>query len=342
MTGLWQSFIPEAPPSIVTMLAPETHTPPLLPTIAALLALSYLWGVIRLRRRGERWHPGRTVLFLSGCMLLAAVTGTETDSYGTVLFSVFMFQQLTLMITVPPLLVWGSPGRLLLRAAPNTGLGGIVQRAALGALRSRPARYVLHPAITIPLFLMSYYGLYLTSIANTALAYTGGHLALEVFFLLSGILFTIPALSDDPLPTRHGHGARIMDVSVEMVLHVFFGVIIMMSTTVLVDAFANPPAGWGIDPLEDQGVAGGLAWGYGEGPTVVILVVLLHRWFMDDTRRARAADARADRNGDPDLDAYNEHLADLARTTTPPVPRHTGGRSTNGEADVRTGETRPL
>jgi putative membrane protein len=176
------------------------------------------------------------------------------------------------------------------------------------------------PRLRSPLFLTSYYGLYLSGIANTALGTPWGHTFLELLFLTAGILFTIPVLSDDPLPVRHGHGARIIDISVEMALHVFFGVIIMLSTTVLVEAFANPPTSWGIAPLEDQGVAGGLAWGYGEGPTVIILLFLLHRWFVDDTRRARAADLRADRDGDPDLDAYNEYLAGLANPRTSPTP----------------------
>lgn len=315
------SAIPDAPPSLETLLTLEVHTVPVLPVIGMLFAAAYVVGAVHLWRRGRRWSPVRTALFLSGCALIVAVTGTETDSYGTVLFSVFMFQQLTLMIAVPPLLVWGSPGRLLLAAVPHTGPGRYVQRAALGALRSRGARILLHPAVTIPLFLMSYYGLYLSGIASTALGAPWGHTVLELLFLTAGILFTIPVLSDDPLPVRHGHAGRIIDISIEMALHVFFGVIIMLSSTVLVEAFAKPPASWGIDPLEDQGVAGGLAWGYGEGPTVVILLFLLHRWFVDDTRRARAADVRADRDGDPDLDAYNDYLARLASEASPSTER---------------------
>lgn len=313
-------FVPDDPPTLGSLLIVETHALPVLPTVGILLAVCYLAGAVSLWRRGQRWSITRTGLFLSGCALIVLVTGTQVDSYGTALFSVFMFQQLTLMIAIPPLLVWGSPGRLLLRAVPHRGAGRTIQRAALGALRSPFARITLHPAVTIPLFLMSYYGLYLTGIADAALTTSWGHTALEALFLAAGVLFTIPILSDDPLPVRHGHGARIIDVSIEMALHVFFGVIIMLSSTVLVTAFANPPASWGIAPLEDQGVAGGLAWGYGEGPTVIILLFLLHRWFVDDTRQAKAADARADRDGDPELDAYNDYLEHLARPKRTAVP----------------------
>lgn len=50
---------------------------------------------------------------------LAAVTGLAIDGYGYRLFSAFMFQHLTLSILVPPLLVLGAPGRLLLRSTPT-------------------------------------------------------------------------------------------------------------------------------------------------------------------------------------------------------------------------------
>jgi putative membrane protein len=85
----------------------------------------------------------------------------------------------------------------------------------------------------------------------------------------------------------------------------------MVSPTLVTDAFASPPTSLGIDPLVDQGVAGGLAWSYGEGPTVLILLYIFHRWFRDDTDKATAADARADQHGNADLDAYNEYLARL-------------------------------
>lgn len=180
---------------------------------------------------------------------------------------------------------------------------------------------LLHPAVTVPIFLMSYYGLYFTGIADNTLRWEGGHVALETAFLAAGVLFHIPVLSDDPLPVRHGHVAGILDIFIEIALHAFFGVIIMMSTRLLLDAFATPPGAWGIDPLADQGVAGGLAWGYGEGPTVLILIYLLHRWFRDDTRRDAARDQLVDRDGDPELDAYNTYLARLNAADPPPTQR---------------------
>lgn len=69
--------------------------------LAAVLAIAYLLGVVRLRRQRRRWPLWRTVCFLLGCLVLAATTGLGVEAYGYALLSVFMFQQLTLMMTVP-------------------------------------------------------------------------------------------------------------------------------------------------------------------------------------------------------------------------------------------------
>lgn len=273
----------------------------------------YLVGVLRLRANHRRWPIVRTACFLLGCSLLFVVMGAGIEGYGYRLFSVFMFQQLTLMMAVPILLVLGSPGTLLLRATPHRGAGRLLLAAGFWGLRSRTFRILLHPAVMIPLFLFTFYGLYLSGLADALLQSWGGHLGLELAFLISGILFTLPLISADPLPRRQSPFARLIDVFAEMPLHAFFGVIVMMATLPLLDYFAAPPAGWNIDPLKDQQIAGGLAWGYGELPTVIILLVLLVRWERNDTTQANRATRKADEFGDAELDAYNRRLQNLDR-----------------------------
>ncbi len=304
-------WIPTAPPGLSEFLAFSPQPLPVLPVIGMLMAVAYVAGAVRLWRTGRRWSVGRTVLFLAGCTLTIVVTGAGIEGYGFALFSVFMFQQLTLMMAIPPLLVLGAPGTLLLRALPHAGPGPLIHRAAIAALRSRAARFLVHPGFALPVFLMSFYGLYLGGLADFFLASWIGHIALEIFFLAAGIIFTVPVLSPDPLPRRQGYGGRLLDLFGEMALHAFFGVIVMMAAAPLVKVFADPPIAWGIDPLYDQQIAGGLSWSYGEFPTLIILLYLLPRWFNHDTSRARAADRHADAHGSPDLDAYNEYLASL-------------------------------
>lgn len=309
-------WIPGAPPTLLGFLSPVPLPLPLLPVLAGVLAVAYFTGAVRLWSSRRRWPLWRAVSFLLGCVALAAVTGLGVEGYGYALFSVFMFQQLTLMMAIPPLLVLGSPGTLLLRATPHHGAGLLLLRTAHAALRSRTARWLLSPWLAVPLYLAAFYGLYLADFADPILSTVTGHTLLEVGFLVAGMLFTIPVLSSDPLPVRMSHGGRALDVFAEAALHAFFGVFLMLATSVLVQGFAGPTSALGIDPIEDQRLAGGLAWSYGEAPTLLMLIYVMHRWFREDTTQAVAADRRKDAYGDPDLDAYNAYLTRLHQKDT--------------------------
>lgn len=305
-------WIPTLPPSLAEYLAPNLQPVPLIPALAMLAALLYLAGAVSLWRQGRRWSPVRTASFLTGCLALIVVMGAGIEGYGLRMFSIFMFQQLTLMMAVPPLLVIGSPGTLLLRATPHRGAGRVILRAALWGLRSRWGRVAIHPAFMVPLFLLSFYGVYFSGIADLLLPSWYGHVGLELLFLAAGILFTVPLISADPLPKRQSHFGRMIDMFAEMPLHAFFGVVLMMATTPMIDFFSASPPQWNIDPITDQGVAGGLAWSYGELPGVLMLIFIMVRWQRDEARGWVRAERAAAREGTPELDAYNDYLQQLA------------------------------
>ncbi|WP_405219514.1 cytochrome c oxidase assembly protein [Agrococcus sp. Ld7] len=296
------------PPSFDQFLLPVSPTVPVLPAAAAILAIAYLTGVVRLRRHGHRWPWLRTACFLLGCVLLAIVAGAGIDAYGQLMFSIFMFQQLALMMVIAPLLVLGSPGSLLLRATPHRGVGNTVLRVALCGLRSRAARFALHPALVIPLMLLSFFGLYVGGVADVVLRSWIGHVVLEVGFLIVGVLITAPLVSSDPLPRRTSYPGRMFDIFVEMQVHAAFGLVMLFSSTPFVPYFATAtPESWDIDPVRDQGIAGILAWTFGELPLLAMLIVTLARWQRGDRRRAQRAQGRADE----EADAYNEYLQRL-------------------------------
>lgn len=302
--------IPADPPTAWSLFEWDPPTIPVLPVVAVLLAGWYVASVVRLRRSGRSWPWWSTVSFLSGCLILGAVMGLSIERYGFRLFSAFMFQQLTLSILVPPLLVLGAPGRLLLRSTPHHGPGRWVLVAALAGLRGRAGAFLLHPAVTIPLFLFSYYGLYLSQLFDTIAATWLGHTGLEIFFLVSGLLFVIPILSTDPLPIRQTNLGRMFDIFVEMPLHVFIGVILMMAPRPLIGIFANPPAGWAVDPVKDQALAGALAWSYGEPIALATTLIFAIRWRREEQVETEARESDDARQED-ELASYNRFLRQL-------------------------------
>lgn len=298
--------------SAIALLAPSALATSMLSWVALAAAAVYVFDLIVARRRGRPFPAWRVTCFLLGCVILFGVTGTGVETLARALFSVFMFQQLTLMIVVPSLLVLGAPVVLLLRSGRRGPIGQVRQRWALGATRSRAAGFALHPLVDIGVFLAAYYGLYLSGLAQLVLRTPLGDLGLELFFLAAGLLFAVPVFSGGRLPRRVTHAERAIDLFIEMALHAFFGVLVMISTSLLIPAFADSSRALGVDPLADQGIAGGLAWSYGEGPAVLTLLFVMERWFRSDARTARRAEASGDTSTAAELAAYNEYLARLA------------------------------
>lgn len=132
--------------------------------LAVLLLAAYLAGAIRLWRAGRGWSILKSVSFALGCMLLFSVTGSSTSEYARELVSVLIFQQVTVMVFVPPLLLIGAPGRLLLRATPHVGAGRIVLRTALSAYRSKLAYALLNPGVAIVIPIIVFPAFYFTGV----------------------------------------------------------------------------------------------------------------------------------------------------------------------------------
>jgi cytochrome c oxidase assembly factor CtaG len=104
----------------------------------------------------------------------------------------------------------------------------------------------------------------------------------------------------------------MLELFVPMPFHAFFGVAILMAGSLIVETFAGPPAGWGVDALADQKTAGSIAWSFGEIPTVFVMALVLFSWMGSEERKARRLDRAAERTEDAELAAYNERLRALA------------------------------
>jgi cytochrome c oxidase assembly factor CtaG len=277
-----------------------------------LLLVLYGWGVLRLRLRGDRWPVGRTLAFTVGVLTVGVTMCTRLNDYGMVQFSVHMVQHMILSMLSPILLLLGAPVTLALRALPTAGRGRTGPRELLvKLLHSRYMRIVTHPAFTIPLFVASLYALYFTPLFDTLMGSKVGHIAMMVHFLAVGLLFFWPIMGVDPGPHRPGYVMRMLELFAGMPFHAFFGIALMMASEPMVTTFKHPAASLGLDPLEDQTMAGGIAWAFSEIPSVIVLVALLFQWYTSEQRQARRSDRAADRNGDAELVAYNAYLASL-------------------------------
>jgi putative membrane protein len=281
-------------------------------TLCVLLLVLYGWGVLRLGLRGDHWSAGRTASFTVGVLTIGVTMCTRLNDYGMVMFSAHMVQHMILSMLSPILLLLGAPVTLALRALPTAGKGRVGPRELLvKVLHSRFLRVVTHAAFTIPLFIASLYGLYFTPIFDDLMRSETGHIAMMVHFLLVGLVFFWPIMGVDPGPNRPGYVMRMLELFAGMPFHAFFGIALMMASEPMVKTFLHPPASLGIDPLNDQTSAGGIAWAFSEIPSVIVLVALLFQWYTSEQRLSRREDRAADRDGDAELVAYNAYLASL-------------------------------
>jgi cytochrome c oxidase assembly factor CtaG/putative copper export protein len=285
-------------------------------TAAIVLAALYVVAVLRLRRRGDHWPPGRILAWLLGCLTLLFVTSSGVGRYMPAMFSMHMAAHMGLSMLVPILLVLGGPVSLALRALPAAGRDDppAMREWLLAALHSRLSRILTNPIVATVLFIAGFYGLYFGSIFNDAVGSHAGHLAMNLHFLVSGYLFYWVVIGVDPTPRPIPPLAKVGVVFASLPMHAFFGVELMGTPTVLGAAYYRSLGlSWHTDLLGDQRLGGGIAWAAGEVPLVIVMLALLVQWARSDARTARRLDRAADRDDDADLTAYNAMLAELAR-----------------------------
>ena len=319
MTG--SMWMPVLTVTLPRLFAVHPQPIPVLPLLGVALLLAYGAGVLALRRRGDSWSVMRTLWWVIGVVTLELMTATGFDGYGMELFSVHMIQHMTLSMVTPIFLTLGAPVTLLLRALSGAGpWRRRIRSWLLQLLHSRTAAFVANPIVTGMLFLFSLYGLYFTPVFSALMGTMWGHNLMLIHFLLIGMLYFWGILGIDPSPRRGrslmgasaGPVSRIAEMAVPVPFHAFFGVVLMMASTALVSFYAAPMRSLGVTAIGDQQTAGGIAWGFTELPTLLVLAVLAVQWQRSDTRRTAAADRRAERDGDADLVAYNERLRRLA------------------------------
>src|SRR5690606_39689067 len=90
--------------------------------VACVLGLAlYVWGVVRLTRRGDKWRVGRTVSFVLGVLSVAPMMCTAPNDYGMVMFTVHMAPHMVSSRGSPILILLGAPTPLAPRARPTAG-----------------------------------------------------------------------------------------------------------------------------------------------------------------------------------------------------------------------------
>lgn len=277
------------------------------------LALSlYIYGVITLKRRGDSWPLGRSIAWIVAVFIGMYVTNSMLGRYAILMFSAHMTVHMVLAMVVPILLPLGAPLTLILRVlTPNETVKNKDSEVRnlrdwiVALMNSRYLHTLSHPIISFFLFAGGTWALYFSPLLTVLMRSHLGHLFMDAHFVLAGYLFFWNILGIDPSPRKVPDVLRLGLVFAAAVFHGIFGFITFSSGTQLGGGwFGEIKPSWLQNQIADQQLGGGIAWGFGELPTIFVLAILVYQWASRDERLAK-------RVTDKEIDDYNDYLKSL-------------------------------
>lgn len=280
--------------------------------IGVVACAYYTFWVCRLRARGDKWPWLRLISWYIGWGIVIWATNSGIATYSEVSVGLHMVQHMTLTMLAPIFIVLAAPITLALRALKPSPTGGRGPRELLmTGLHSPLARFITHPLVVLFIYVFGLYGLYLTDLFGALMASHVGHIFMTLHFLLSGLLLAYVVIGTDPKPKPLPYWGRMMLVMSAVVLHAFFAVAMMSTATVIgANWYSIVRPEWITDPVRDSVLGGQIAWGVGEIPGVVMLLIIAVQWLRSDKRESDRRDRRT-RVRDTELEDYNAYLADL-------------------------------
>jgi cytochrome c oxidase assembly factor CtaG len=207
------------------------------PEALAILGLAVAYGLAIRRYPASAWRIGS---FVGAVVLLLAVSVTPVHTLGMhYLLTMHLLQNVVLAEWAPLLVVLAVPPALAARIA-----------------RPGAVRALTHPAVALPLWLANYMVWHLPWIYDAALRNPSTLLHLEhAAYFATGLAMWWSVFQDEP--HRLGSGARAAYVFAAFVLGSPVGLVMALVPEPIYDFYVDAHHRvWGLDPLEDQQLAG--------------------------------------------------------------------------------------
>jgi putative copper resistance protein D len=316
---------------------------PVVSVATAVLALAYVVGIVRVRRRhpARPWPVLRSLSFFGGLATVVIATQSSIGAYDDVLFSIHMIQHLLLIMVAPALLVAGRPVTLLLHASRNP-----VHSWTKAFIRSRVMTALTCPPVAAVIYAVTIVGTHLTNFMNVALQHEQVHNGEHVLYLVAGYLYFLPLLGSEPIKWKMSFPSRFALLALSMPVDTFVGVVLLQAKHELFSAYRDVGRTWGPGLVTDLHDGGAIMW-VGGDTLMFLLMLCVFIVFLRDKRahgtmggylegaRSHAlqdavahagvvapASPKTQRgqtiDDDEHLAAYNAYLARLDRASTAP------------------------
>jgi putative membrane protein len=257
---------------------------------AAVAATLFATGWLRLRRRGrtDLAGTGKAVLFAAGLLVAVLALLSPLDPVGEeYLLSVHMAQHLLLGDVAPLLIVLAITGPLALFVVPKPVLRVVGRNTGARAV----LRFLVRPSTAVIVWVTVTAGWHIPLFFEAALRNEAVHTVQHATFLVSAMLFWWTVLSG-----RYGtaaYGAGLLFVFFIALHGGALGAFITIASVALYPTHAERTARVGLDPLEDQQLAGLLMWVPGGLVLLASGIALFAAWLsLMEHRLARRSSNR--------------------------------------------------
>jgi cytochrome c oxidase assembly factor CtaG len=260
-----------------------------------LLALAY-WRPYHRRARllaangrpVERW---RQWMFGGGVVVLLIALSSPFASLSGDLLIAHMVEHLLIGDVAALMIVLGLTGPMI---APLLRIHVIAR-----------LRFLVHPLVAAPLWLVDFYAWHVPFLYQAALRHDAIHALQHACFFSFGFAMWMALLGPLPKPSWFGNAARLLYIGAVRLAGAVLGNVFLWSHTVFYPYYIGRETAYGISPQTDQNVAGAVMMVEGS-----ILTLGLFAWLF-----MRAAAQSEERQELLDFAQANDYGLDEARAT---------------------------
>ncbi|HXK34587.1 MAG TPA: cytochrome c oxidase assembly protein [Dehalococcoidia bacterium] len=244
--------------------------------LCIFLQAGYLYAVTQLRpvvSDAGRVRRRQMLLFTAGVLSIYLVSGTPVHEISEqYLLSMHMFQHGVYTLIAAPLLLAGIPGWLW-----------------QAVFRWRPAfivaRYAFHPLIAFGVFNAVLVASHLPPVVDLALNEHWFHFAVHATIVVTAMMMWWPILSNVPELPRLTAPLAVAYLFLQSIVPAVVASFVTFAHSAVYEFYGNAPRIWGISPVEDQQIGGGvmklmgtlILWGF--------MTVIFFQWYDREQKR---------------------------------------------------------
>lgn len=225
---------------------------------------------------------GRQALFNLGLGLAAIVLVGPIPHFAVRIFAFHMVQHVSLMMLIAPLLILGSPAKVLLASRHPQ-----VQRSARALASNFLFRQLFRPEVGFVIFLTTLIMTHFSPLANVGMRNSHVHSLTLLLFLISGSIYYLPVLSGNPSPYPASYATRVLSLFVMMLPETMTGFFLYSGNHLLHD---HPTSVSANSALGDQHAGGAIMWAMGMLIDAIWIALAVKEWFANEKLLGEAAD----------------------------------------------------